>query len=241
VVTAGDDLYIDLPPSDAQEDWAVLFTLMETTQTPQISPDAGTYFNSVSISLSSVTPEAAIYYTTNGADPGREGRLYSTPFELTSNTTVKARAIAQGFIQSEVASASYVINKKPQAAEPYINPSSGTYSGSATVTLSTDTSGATIYYTIDGTDPDRNSLLYVTAIELTSDTTVKARVYMAGYIPSSIASADFDIITQPADGPENPPGEPVVDPANDPPQNPPPAVQSTGGGGGGGCFISALQ
>lgn len=56
------------------------------------------------------------------------------------------------------------------------NPGSGTFVGETTVTLSTTTAGAKIYYTIDGTEPTDTSLEYTTPIKITEDTTLKAIV-----------------------------------------------------------------
>lgn len=242
IVTAGANISIGMPPDDAQEDWVVLFTLMEVAQTPLINPSNGTYYDAAGISMSSTTPGASIYYTTNGDDPDQGDQLYSAPFEITSNATVKARAYAEDYTPSEVASADYIIKPTPQAAAPQINPATGTYNNAARVTLSSATSNVAIYYTTDGADPDQNCEYYTAPFEITSDATVKARAYSTGYTPSDITKAVFVIIPQPTDEPEDPPSAPVVDPANDTPGNPPPAAgPSGGGGGGGGCFISALH
>lgn len=54
------------------------------------------------------------------------------------------------------------------------NPSSGTFIGNTTVTLSTTTAGAEIYYTLDGTEPTKDSTKYTTPIDITKNTTLKA-------------------------------------------------------------------
>ncbi|TQR21265.1 endonuclease [Psychrobacillus vulpis] len=56
------------------------------------------------------------------------------------------------------------------------NPTSGTFVGSTTVTLSTTTAGAEIYYTLDGKEPTKNSTKYTTSIVIDQDTTIKAIV-----------------------------------------------------------------
>ncbi len=56
---------------------------------------------------------------------------------------------------------------KPAVATP----GSGTFVGSTTVTLSTTTANAEIYYTLDGTDPTDESMKYETPISITEDTT----------------------------------------------------------------------
>ena len=52
---------------------------------------------------------ASIYYTTNGATPTAESTLYSAPFTLTENTTVKAIAIVEG-VSSSVTSKLFAVD-----------------------------------------------------------------------------------------------------------------------------------
>lgn len=84
--------------------------IVQPAATPIINPNGGTYFGSVSVSLSSANG-ASLYYTTNGTDPTQASTLYSAPFTLTSSATVKARAFKDGFAASNIASAAFTINK----------------------------------------------------------------------------------------------------------------------------------
>jgi hypothetical protein len=61
------------------------------------------------------------------------------------------------------------------------------------VTLQSATSGASIYYTTDGSTPTQSSTLYAGAFTLTSSSTVKAIAFKSGYNPSAQASASFTI------------------------------------------------
>jgi Chitobiase/beta-hexosaminidase C-terminal domain len=58
------------------------------------------------------------------------------------------------------------------------------------VTLQSATSGASIYYSTDGSQP---TSLYAGAFTLTSSSTVKAIAFKSGYNPSAQASASFTI------------------------------------------------
>jgi len=87
----------------------------------------------------------------------------------------------------------------PVAATPTFSPAAGTYTSAQDVTISSTTSGASIYYTTDGTDPNNtgNGTLYTAPISVTATTTLKAIAYATGYDPSAVASATYTINTAP--------------------------------------------
>ena len=74
---------------------------------------------------------------------------------------------------------------------PTISPNGGLYTNSVTVTLTDTTNGVTIYYTLDGTTPTTNSLLYTGPFTLTNTVALKAIAAQAGAFNSAVASASF--------------------------------------------------
>src|SRR5438445_11204846 len=76
-------------------------------------------------------------------------------------------------------------------ATPTITPNGGSFSGSVSVSMATATSGASIYYTTDGSNPTQSSALYTGAMTITSTETVNAKGFMSGNNPSAVASASF--------------------------------------------------
>lgn len=80
------------------------------TATPAFAPAGGTYTSIQSVTISCATPGATIYYTTDGSTPTTASAVYTTPLTVATSETINAIAIAAGFSQSAVGSASYTIN-----------------------------------------------------------------------------------------------------------------------------------
>jgi uncharacterized repeat protein (TIGR03806 family) len=74
---------------------------------------------------------------------------------------------------------------------PVISPAGGVFTNSVTVTISDATEGATIYYTLDGTSPTTNSLLYTGPFELSASALVAAAGFEPGAAASGTASESF--------------------------------------------------
>jgi hypothetical protein len=79
---------------------------------------------------------------------------------------------------------------------PTFSPAAGTYSSAQTVTISTATSGASIRYTTDGSDPSESAgIAYSVPIAVSSSLILKAIAYKTGLSDSSVASASYSITT----------------------------------------------
>lgn len=95
--------------------WSITWTeysgsTMEQAEKPVISPEAGQITADTEISISCATNGASIYYTTDGTNPAADnGTLYTTPFTVDNTCTVKAIAVAEGYSNSSIASATYII------------------------------------------------------------------------------------------------------------------------------------
>lgn len=79
-------------------------------ETPSSNPASGTFSSAQTISLSSGTPGASIYYTLNGSTPSVSSTLYSSPISISSTKIIKAIAIKSGMTDSEIFSATFTIN-----------------------------------------------------------------------------------------------------------------------------------
>ena len=231
---------------------------------PTITPNGGTFTNSVTVALQTSTAGASIFYTTDGTTPTQFSKSYTAPFALTATSLVKAQAFKNGMTPSSQVSAWFTkdvafdfslgntgnksltagssvtntisatllsgsaqpvtysvtslpsgttasfsssscspscsstltINSSsstpagtsavtvsamgggvtrstsfnltmnlPTVATPTISPNGGSFTGSVSVTLQTATSGASIYYTTDGSTPTQSSTPYTGAYD----------------------------------------------------------------------------
>ena len=76
-------------------------------------------------------------------------------------------------------------------AAPTFSPAAGTYTSPQSVAISA-VEGATIYYTIDGSEPTTESTVYAEAIAVNATTTIKAIAVKDGKV-SDVATAEFVI------------------------------------------------
>ena len=131
---------------------------------PTANPTAGIYTENQSVTLTSSTEGATIYYTTDGSEPTITGGAtsgttaeYTAPIAVTGTegqnitTTIKAIAVKSGMQDSSVKTFNYIIKQESQTPDvPDVTaPSIATQPGNATVKV-----GETANFTIvaSGTD-----------------------------------------------------------------------------------------
>jgi hypothetical protein len=71
-----------------------------------------------------------------------------------------------------------------RVGEPLFSVSAGRFSGAQTLSLSHSDSKAVIRYTTNGSEPDMTSTVYANPIAISKTTTVKAKAFVDGFIPS---------------------------------------------------------
>jgi len=140
--------------------------------TPVISPASESFQPSVQVTLTDTTAGATIYYTTDGSTPTTASTQYTGPFSITTTTTVNAIAAGSGLLASSVASATYTLTT--QVVAPVFNPPPASYAAVQSVTISTTTSNTSIYYTLDGTTPTKNSARYMGPVSVGVTETLSA-------------------------------------------------------------------
>ena len=148
--------------------------------TPVISFD----YTTSMVSITCGTAGTAIYYTTDGGPPTASSTGYSGPFPITGPTTVKAIATHTSLVNSEVGTLTIA-----QVATPTIQ-----NNGSNAISITSATDGATIYYSIDGSNPTTSSSLYTTPLqENFSGVTIKAIAVKENMLPSEVGSGSVTL------------------------------------------------
>lgn len=160
--------------------------------TPTMTPGAGAYGSSQSVSISTTTSGATIRYTTDGTEPTSSSTAYSAAITVNDTQTVKAKAFKTGWTTSDSGHASYWISAGT-VATPTISPSGGTQPSPPLVAITTTTTGATIRYTLDGTTPTGTSPVFLYPFLVHATTTVKAKAFKAGYTSSAVASTTYNL------------------------------------------------
>src|SRR6266576_3214754 len=161
--------------------------------TPVISPATGTFTSAQSVTISDATSGSSIFYTLDGSQPTTSSTAYTGAFTVSNTTTVKAIATAPNFTQSSIATSVITINVQSPAATPVISPATGTYSSPQTVNITDATSGSSIFYTLDGSQPTTSSTLYTNAFTVSTTTTVKAIATAPNFTTSNTATSVITI------------------------------------------------
>jgi hypothetical protein len=140
----------------------------ETAAAPEAYPPGRTFQDSITVALESATEGAEIYYTLDNSVPeqGESGGnfAYTGPIVLDAHSILKAKAFKEGLEPSYVlrevytkAGAAFATVGAPVAAPE--TPLTF-YTDTLTISLASETEGASIYYTLDGSEASRSGALY---------------------------------------------------------------------------------
>lgn len=135
------------------------------------------------LTISDTTAGATIYYTTDGTQPSASSPLHGAApvtIAVTAGQTVNAIAVATGYTNSAVAT--YAVTAAPTPSFTL---------ASNQLTIGDTAAGATIYYTIDGTQPSTSSSLHGAApvtITVTAGEAVNAIAVASNYVSSAIGT-----------------------------------------------------
>ncbi len=191
------DQHLDSPVS------SVFYSLVQTA-TPDFSPAAGPIMNGTVIAITCDTPGSTIYYTLDGTPPTTNSVPYAGPVTINGGTTLSAFAIAPEHLDSQAQSVFYAL---VQTVTPVFSPASGPLVYGTNITISCDTPGAVIYYTVDGTAPTTSSANYSAPLVMRGDFTLQAFAVTPGYLDSAVQGVAYTLIQA---------AQPVFSPAQGP-------------------------
>ncbi len=136
------------------------------------------------VTIANGNKDAKIYYTTDGTEPTEASTLYTEPFTLTEACTVSARAFADGYLASDIATANVEIFS--QAATPVISIEKN--ADNSVVTITCPTEGASIYYSYNKVTEAAKAQKYTEPIVLRDEPTfIYAFAEADGFVASELA------------------------------------------------------
>lgn len=131
----------------------VVSTSTITNQEVAYSTDGTNYSNPVTISSSATS------YTVTGLSAGTNYTIRVVAIDASAN-----RSVPTTVQKATAAAVAYTVSASPTA---------GTYGGTQNVVLSCTPTGATIYYTVNGSTPSTNSSVYSSPISVSTTQTLK--------------------------------------------------------------------
>lgn len=136
---------------------------------PEFSYAEGDYDMVIPLKLSSNTA-GTIYYTMDGTTPNKLSNVYTAPLFLENGDyNISAVFINDYGIKSDVVSKTYHISPEIPTA-PEVNLYSGEYIKPMMIAVE-ELEGCRTFYTVDGSEPDDSSILYIGAIPMPLGTT----------------------------------------------------------------------
>ncbi|MDE5909256.1 MAG: chitobiase/beta-hexosaminidase C-terminal domain-containing protein [Lachnospiraceae bacterium] len=159
--------------------------------TPEFGYESGNYDKVITLKITANTT-GKIYYTLDGSNPDEESEVYKSPLFLESGEYQVAAVFVNDYgIKSEIARSWYIINLiAPDPPEVLLY--SGTYHMPTKIEVIIPEEG-TVYYTIDGSNPTKDSLKYTEPIQVPlGKTNFKFVTISEEGVSSEIISRSYD-------------------------------------------------
>lgn len=163
-----------------------------TVATPTANPETSEFETIVSITLSCTTSGVNMYYTTDGSTPTNGSTPYNNPISISSTTTLKAIAYLDS-TASGIMSETYTKSEVPVIAIIFNPPSEKPVTLGYKIDLKTEPDGAHIFYTLDGSNPNHESIPFKEFIPIENNfTLIKAIAYLDEK-DSGVQSANYTV------------------------------------------------
>lgn len=172
------------------------------SNTVTVTVGAGSYGgNQASVTAKLVKSDGTTISNVGSAQPSTNGNKPYTITLTPTNRTITDAKVVIG-VSGATSGSKYIrlysftityTALVTKCATPTFSVAGGTYTTSKSVTLGCSTTGATIRYTTDGTDPTGSSTAYSSAITVDASKTIKAKAFKDGLTASDVASATYTI------------------------------------------------
>ena len=145
--------------------------------------------NILKIKLETTTPGAKIYYNINerNTEMVETNLPYNGPFDIPDGASVYASAVKEGYTDANWATQTKIYYSGYTCNQPTI-----TVNRDTTVVMTCSTQGATIRYTLDGTEPTAESAAYVSSFKLTRNSDIRALAMKEGLISSAQRQSKYN-------------------------------------------------
>ena len=158
---------------------------------PSADNKGGTYNNAIAVTLTPQNAEDEIHYTLNVDGQATVSATYTSPINISDNATLEFYSSRNG---ETSATTSYTYSFA--TADPTLT-QGGTFSELPEVTMTSATTDATIYYTVDGTTPTTSSSVYSGAVAITcaegEKVIVKAIAKRGKWAESAVVSQTYTL------------------------------------------------
>lgn len=182
----------------------LIFQYPAAVTAPYATPSAGAVTENTQVTLKTATEGAVIYYEVaygndTPKDPTESSNVYdsSNPFVIGKKTTIKAYAVKDG-MKSEIVTFAYTVSDKLSVPTPSIDTGAVVASGTV-IELEAD-KDATIYYTVDGSDPKKSgnkNVLIGTNVILSGKAgdvvSLRTYAFRTGYSDSEVGYYSYSI------------------------------------------------
>ena len=160
---------------------------------PTFQPDGGEFVDSAQVTIVCSKPGAFLHYTLDSSDPTSASPMYKSPLALgQTGLVIKAIAIHPDLLESEVTeSVPFVIKAFP----PIISPHTGIFVGQVLIHVTSETQGAQVHCSLDGTTPGVDSPICGSPLTVVSTgVVIKAVTFKEGLALSDVATSELIII-----------------------------------------------
>jgi len=161
------------------------FAVMGAVATPVITPAAGTYPNSVTVSITTGTVGATIRYTNDGTTPTGASPIYTTAFTIGANTTITAFAQLGGMSDSATSASAFTIQTNGPVVSG-LSPNYGSNLFAQTITIA----GSNFF---GGTGSSAVTSISLGANNISSYSVIDDSSITGVIIPSGIGIGTYDV------------------------------------------------